>query len=135
MKKISLILSFFTMLFVMVTFAMVVVIAVKSCNRDDYCEGEIIKKEFLDERYEQIPLITTIYNGTTVVPVTTLCTYYYPKRWRLTIELTKDENTQEKQIYVTEECYNAVSVGDWFVYDEAFCSFKEPCEKSVEREE
>lgn len=134
-KRILHVLCFFTMSFVIVTFAMVVINAVKSCNKDDYCEGEVIKKEFLDERYEQQPIITLIYNGTCTVPMTTYCTYHYPQRWRLTIQWTENEISKEKEIYVTEDCFNAVNVGDWFVYDKAFCSFQEPCEKSVKKEE
>ena len=64
----------------------------------------------------------------------TIWTYHYPKRWRLTVQRTKDEGNHEKQIYVTEECYDAVNVGDWFIYDKSFCSFTEPCEKSKEGE-
>lgn len=136
-KAIKLVLIILPMLAVVFTLAagvLVFSLAVISCNKDDYFEGEIIKKEFLEEHYEQRPVITLIYNSTVAVPVTTIWTYHYPKRWRLTVQRTKDEGNHEKQIYVTEECYDAVNVGDWFIYDKSFCSFTEPCEKSKEGE-
>lgn len=108
-KAIKLVLIILPMLAVVFTLAagvLVFSLAVISCNKDDYFEGEIIKKEFLEEHYEQRPVITLIYNGTVAVPVTTIWTYHYPKRWRLTVQRTKDEGNHEKQIYVTEECYD-----------------------------
>ena len=76
-KAIKLVLIILPMLAVVFTLAagvLVFSLAVISCNKDDYFEGEIIKKEFLEEHYEQRPVITLIYNGTVAVPVTTIWT-------------------------------------------------------------
>lgn len=110
--------------------AVFILFSFTGCASDEPCEGEIINKEFFEE-YTVIQMHpVTIYNGSTVTTTIIPYTYHYPDRWRLTVQWYADNSFHEKQIYVTQACYEAVNIGDWFVYDEEFCSYIEPCEKS-----
>lgn len=123
-KKSLFILSVIFSCFFIVTFA--------ACSEDEPCEGEIIKKEFLEEYTEVRTITTMVYTGTVCVPIVRPYVYRYPDRWRLTVQWYEEESFHERQIYVTEECYEAVNLGDWFVYDKDFCTYSEPCERSKE---
>ena len=112
-----------------VAFSVLLLVRYCAAGSDDSCEDEIIKKEFLEAKTEQQPLVLLVSNGETVIPMTIIQNYYYPARWRLTIQWYADESFHERQIYVSQECYETVNIGDWFVYDKEFCSFIEPREK------
>lgn len=123
-KKFCLILAILLLLILVVSFA--------GCD-DDPCEGEIIKKEFLEEHTEVRTITTFIYTGKVCIPVVRPYSYHYPDRWKVTIQWYSEGKFHTREIWVTEECYNKVTIGDWFVYDKNFCSYTEPCEKSKER--
>ena len=97
-----------------------------ACNDETPCEGEIINKEFLEAYSTTRVTTTTIYNGTTFVVMPITYIVHYPDRWRITVQWYSNEKFESRQIYVTEDCYNSVAIGEWFVYDKSFCSYKEP---------
>lgn len=113
-------------------FLFVLIFSFVACD-DTSCEGEVIKKEFLEEHSEVRLMPVTIFNGKTTTIMMIPYSFHYPNRWRITVKWYSDGEFHTREIYVTEECYNKVTIGDWFVYDKDFCTYTEPCEKNRER--
>lgn len=108
-------------------------LSLAGCSNDKPCEGEVIKKEFLQAHTVVQAQPTVIYNGSSFTTILIPYTYYYPDRWKLTVKWYEEEEEHEREIYVTKECYEAVNLGDWFIYDSEYCTYREPCE--INREE
>ena len=110
---------------------LLLVILLAGCSKT-VTEGEVISKEFTPA-HTQTALIPVIHtNGKT--PYTTFVPfiYYYNDKWEVTIQQYDDE--QQEMLFatyrVTEEVYNAVTIGSEFVYS----SDMEPKEPEYERE-
>lgn len=94
---------------------------------DEFCEGEVIDKEFLPQYTSTILISHVIYNGYTSTTILTPIMHNYPDRWKLTINCT---DGKKREVYVTQECFDSVAIGDWFTYDPEYCSYDEPCTKT-----
>lgn len=91
-------------------------------------EGEVCELEYEEAYTTTVILPVTIYNGktTSIIPVPYIRSY--PDRWRVVVreyDSEKDEFIYH-ECYVTEETYNSLKIGDWFVYDEDYCYPNEP---------
>lgn len=117
---------FYIILAVLLSFLFV--FSLVGCSEDEPCEGIVVKKEFLQEHTDVRFQATVIYNGSSCTTMLIPYTYHYPDRWKVTVRWYENEEKHEREIYVTKECYETVKLGDWFVYDTEFCSYKEPCE-------
>ena len=85
-------------------------------------EGEVIEKQFTPAHSNLMTVPLTITNGKTATIVSVPYMYYYPEKWEITIQDWDD--TEGKMVTatyrVTKEVYNAVEIGDKFVYDKEF---------------
>lgn len=85
-------------------------------------KGEVIEKEFTPAHNSLLTVPLTVTNGKTTTVVSVPYMYYYSEKWEITIQDWDD--TEDKMVTatyrVTKEVYNAVEIGDEFVYDEEF---------------
>lgn len=103
--------------FICIALLILVIICFSSC--DKITQGEVYNKEYkpAESVITYIPMIHT--NGkqsyTTLVPFY----YHYPDRWRVDIRQPDgDGEFLTASYYVDEDIYNAIKIGDEFVYDE-----------------
>ena len=84
--------------------------------------------EFKPKYTTIIPITTYIYNGKTMTPIITMYARTYPDRWYVQVREYDEENQKYiyNDCYVTENTYNSLKIGDWFVFDEDYCFEEEP---------
>lgn len=107
----------------------VLILALLLCScSNKITEGEIYEKEFKPEDTQLVPITTFIYTGKVSVPIIHYYRRHYPDRYIVRIrQYNEEENTfLYNEYYVDAETYNKVNIGDWFIYDEAFCIENEP---------
>lgn len=107
----------------------VLLLALLLCSCEtEITEGEIYEKEFKAEDTQLIPITTFIYTGKTSIPVTTFYNRHYPDRYIVRIrQYSEEKNTfLYNEYYVDKETFDKVNIGDWFIFDEAFCLENEP---------
>lgn len=99
-------------------------------------EGEVYRKEFrpAETVITLRPLILS--NGKTITIINMTYSYSYPDRWVIHI---KDYNSKEdkfdtEDFFVTEEIFDEISVGDWFVYSDDGTLREEPYSKKTKEE-
>ena len=88
-------------------------------------------KEFKPEYTTVSVLPMTISNGKTVTTIMVPYTIHYPDRWVIYIK-AYDEETRKwitEDFYVSEEVYDSVNIGDYFVFDEDMGTRDEPYTK------
>ena len=97
------------------------------CGEKNF-EGEICHLEYKEAYTTTVIIPITMYNGksTTVICVPYIRTY--PDRWYVKVRrFNNDKQDYEyDDCYVTEECYNKLNMGDWFVYNSDYCFDEEP---------
>ena len=101
-----------------------------SCS-DSINEGDVYEKEFKPEYTTVSVLPMTISNGKTVTTIMVPYTIHYPDRWVIYIK-AYDEETRKwitEDFYVSEEVYDSVNIGDYFVFDEDMGTRDEPYTK------
>ena len=105
-----------------IVFTLLIVLALImliSCS-DSINEGDVYEKEFKPEYTTVSVLPMTISNGKTVTTIMVPYTIHYPDRWVIYIK-AYDEETRKwitEDFYVSEEVYDSVNIGDYFVFDE-----------------
>lgn len=94
-------------------------------------EGEVTEKEFLPAETTVMVLPVVTSNGKTASTSYIPYTVCYPDRWYITIQKysEKEEKMLTATYRVTEDVYDAVEVGDEFVYDKNY----EPTEPEYTR--
>lgn len=113
-----------------ILFLMAICLLLSGCEK--IREGEIYKKEFLEEN-TQVYMMPIIHSDgktsyTTFMPVT----YHYPDRWKIYIRsLNKDKQGEYKKAiyYTNEDVYNQCEIGNIFSYEEGRDSEEEPVDK------
>ena len=100
------------------------------CKKESF-EGEVCELEFKPAYTTTVIIPVTIYNGTTSSLVMIPYIRYYPDRWYVKVKeyVIGEETYTYYECYVTEEVYDSLEVGDWFVYDEEYCFPNEPYEQ------
>ena len=91
-------------------------------------EGEVYEKEYR-QAYTQILLMPiTISDGKTATVIYVPFLISYPDRWCVRIRNREkaEDDYATNTFWITEEVYNSVEVGDWFVFDKDYCSTEEP---------
>lgn len=94
-------------------------------------EGEVYGKEYRESEVIMTTMPVVHSNGkityTTVIPVT----WYYPERYVIFIKAYDSESGkwQTEDYYVEQEVYDAVEIGDYFVFDKETMLQDEPKEK------
>lgn len=112
------------------TICILMLILLTGCKGERF-EGEVCELEYKEAYTTTTLLPTTIFNGKTSSVVLIPHILHYPDRWRVKV-WQYDEESGEKiyhECYVTEEVFNSLKIGDWFVYDESYCYPDEPCTK------
>ena len=91
-------------------------------------EGEVCELEFKEEYTTTRVMTITVFNGKTSSVIVVPYVFHYPDRWRVKVREYDEENRQitYHECYVTEEVFNSLEIGDWFVYDESYCFANEP---------
>ena len=84
------------------------IILFASCSQSN--SGIVTHKKFEPE-YSQT-YVTFISNGNTSIPV--FQTRTVPDRWNITIEMEIEGKTKTKKVYVSEDFYDSISIGDFF---------------------
>jgi len=95
-------------------------------------EGDVYGKEFKPEHTQFMMMPITINNGKTTTTVMMPYTLHYPDRWVIYIK-AYDEEKQEwvyEEFYVSEEVYNSVNIGSYFVFDDGMGTREEPYTKT-----
>lgn len=116
-----------------IVFTLLIVLALImliSCS-DSINEGDVYEKEFKPEYTTVSVLPMTISNGKTVTTIMVPYTIHYPDRWVIYIK-AYDEETRKwitEDFYVSEEVYDSVNIGDYFVFDEDMGTRDEPYTK------
>lgn len=105
--------------------------ALTGCS-DKPISGEIKEKSFLPASMIIMPITHVIVSGGTVTTIIIPMIISYPDRWRIKVE--EEITGKIKDIYVTQECFNLINVGNWFTYDPEYCSYDEPCTKTPVKE-
>lgn len=120
MKKIALFLS------IILVFGLLV-----SCSKL-INEGDIYEKEFKPEYTTVSVFPMTISNGKTVTTIMVPYTIHYPDRWVIYIKAYDEEACKwiNEYFYVSEEVYDSVDIGDYFVFDEDMGTRDEPYTKT-----
>ena len=120
MKKITLFLS------IILVFGLLV-----SCSKL-INEGDIYEKEFKPEYTTVSVFPMTISNGKTVTTIMVPYTIHYPDRWVIYIKAYDEEACKwiNEDFYVSEEVYDSVDIGDYFVFDEDMGTRDEPYTKT-----
>lgn len=120
-----------------VTFILTIILTIlllfsfTGCSKQEPFEGEICKLEY-QPAYTTTTLIPIIIsNGKTTTTILVPYIFYYPDRWYVQVReyVGEYEEFVYHECWVTEEVFNSLSVGDWFVYNEDYCFPDEPCEK------
>ena len=99
-----------------------------SCSTG-HIEGEVIDKEFKEAHTQTVLLPTTIFNGKTTTIILIPYIRQYPNRWKVTVRWFEKDRPYHEDIWITQECYESVHLGDWFFYDEDYCYPQEPYEQ------
>ena len=91
-------------------------------------EGEICHLEYKEAYTQTIIVPVAVYNGTTTTFIYVPYIRTYPDRWYVEVRNfnTEKQEYEYNDCYVTEECFNQLKIGDWFVYDSDYCFEKEP---------
>lgn len=97
------------------------------CKEKNF-EGEICHLEYKEECSEEITRTTYVWTGKFGVPIFHHYIRTYPDRWYVEVRsFNKEKQKYEyNSCYVTEECFEQLKIGDWFIYDESYCFSKEP---------
>ena len=116
MKKLSLM---FMILFVLFMFS--------ACGTEPF-EGEVCELKYQEAYTTTVIVPVTVWNGKTASVITIPYIWSYPDRWRVKVREYDDEKDEfiYHECYVTEEIYNSLKIGDWFIYNEDYCYPNEP---------
>lgn len=117
-----------------IVFTLLIVLALimlTSCS-DSINEGDVYEKEFKPEYTTVSVLPMTISSGKTVTTIMVPYTIHYPDRWVIYIKAYDEEacNWINEDFYVSEEVYDSVDIGDYFVFDEDMGTRDEPYTKT-----
>ena len=106
-------------------------IMMTSCS-DSINEGDVYDKEFKPEYTTVSVLPMTISNGKTVTTIMVPYAIHYPDRWVIYIKAYDEETCKwiNEDFYVSEEVYDSVNIGDYFVFDEDMGTRDEPYTKT-----
>ena len=98
--------------------ALVLVMALLMVGCNKLTEGEVYEKEFKPAESTPVPVTTMIWTGKVAIPITNVYMRHYPDRYIVRIRVYDYESHETKygEYYVTKECYDAINIGDWFVY-------------------
>ena len=110
--------------------AIVLMVAICGCT-PKITQGEVVDKQFEPAHtvVRMIPMV--ISNGKTTTTHIIPYVYRYPDTYRVTIAaLDEDGNRQEATYLVTKEVFDAVRLGDEFVYSKDM----KPSEPEYQRE-
>lgn len=96
--------------------------------KSEWFEGEVCELEFKEACTTTRVIPITVFNGKTCSVIIVPYVFHYPDRWRVKVWEYDEENRQitYHECYVTEEVFNSLEIGDWFVYDESYCFANEP---------
>lgn len=124
-KSISVVLLITTIMSLMVLFV--------GCA--EVSEGDVYSKEFKPAYMTTIIVPMVISNGETSTTYFIPYIYRYPDRWVISIKKynEKKQEFDTAEFYVSEEVYDQVNIGDYFIFDEDMGSREEPYTK--ERQE
>lgn len=113
--------------FLLLSFVILTVLSFSACTTESF-EGEVCELEYKEAYTTTLILPITIFNGKTSSVIMIPYFRHYPNRWRVKVrEYDTDSNKYiYHECYVTEETYNSLKIGDWFVYDEDYCYPDEP---------
>lgn len=106
MKKIVLIIVFVIML-----------LSFCGCS-NEINEGEVYKKEYREEYTTVIMQPFVISYGKTFATTVVPYFVYYPERYVVFIKAYQNEEWITEDFYVSKEVYDAVNIGDMFLYDQ-----------------
>lgn len=93
-------------------------------------EGDIVEKWHEPERtwVQVVPI--TISNGKTTTTTYVPMTQVDDEDWIIQIEAVLDDGeTKTRNFYVSREVYETVDIGDYYVYDKAMASGRDPVSK------
>lgn len=98
------------------------------CSCSYLTEGEVYEKKYeaAHSNTTIVPMVHT--NGktsyTTYIPIT----HYYPESWIVYIKAYDESENKwiTEDYYVTEDIYNAINIGDWFIYDSELHQQEQP---------
>lgn len=79
-------------------------------------EGEVYEKEFIPAYNQMMIIPIVISNGKTTTTMMIPYMYYYPDSWVIKIKDFQDNKWVTEDFYVSEEIYNAVTIGSEFKY-------------------
>lgn len=100
-------------------------------------EGEVYQKEFRPAYTTTVWTPITTSNGENSTTVLFPFTYNYPDRWVVFIKAYNSEKDSwdTEDYYISQEVYDHISVGDYFVYDREFHLREEPHTKERKKQE
>lgn len=81
--------------------------------------GEVYDKEFIPAHSEVQYMSTVIFDGKTMRTALIPYAFHYGDRYVIYIKAFDGENWQTEDFFVPAEVYNALQIGDVFVYDES----------------
>lgn len=113
------------------TFIMLGLLAGCDCNK--LREGEVYEKEFKPRHIQTLLMPVCISNGKSTTTVLMPYIIIYPDRWRVCIRAFDGKQWKSTSYYVPPEVYNAVKVGDQFVYEKGRDLDKEPYTKTRQK--
>lgn len=94
-------------------------------------EGYVYYKEFRQEKTTVMIIPMVISNGKSCTTMMIPMVHRYPDRWVIFIKAYNEEKKafETEDFYVTEEVYNNINIGDYFIFDDEMGTDEEPCTK------
>jgi len=90
-------------------------------------EGEVYEKTYEPEltSFTMIPLVIVADNTTSIIMIPYCITD--DEDWIIKVRKFDNEEGEYKyrSFYLTEELYNSLEIGDWFIYDRKQCELKD----------
>lgn len=96
--------------------AVLVWLLIEALSPPKITEGEVYEKEFIPAYNQMMIIPIVISNGKTTTTMMIPYMYYYPDSWVIKIKDFQDNKWVTEDFYVSEEIYNAVTIGSEFKY-------------------
>ena len=98
--------------------AICIILIVSLCGCSAITEGEVYEKEYREAHTQIMMMPLNISNGKTSSVIMVPYFVRYPERYVIFIKAYQDKKWVTEDFYVSKEVYDAVNIGDMFLYDE-----------------
>jgi hypothetical protein len=91
-------------------------------------EGEVYDKEHRDESTQYMLMPITTSDGETSNTIYVPFFITHPETWIISIKAYNEENREydRQTYYVSQEVFDSVNIGDWYVYENGDGTTEEP---------